>query len=414
MLNGYDDSGFAEALSRYFTPAQPVSKADHLFGRDTKLRLIKRAIDSPGKHVFIFGDRGVGKTSLAKTAAQIHLDLMSELPIVACQAETQSEELVEAICREIHKTKRLQTEGQIDLTKSIETPPLIAPPAIRNINDAILTIKSETSELSKPTVVIIDEFDQISDDKVKKFVADLIKQLSDQEIKLRLFICGIGKSLEELIGVHLSTDRYLSTIELEKIPHDARWKILQSALSHFGIEFDRNSIVRIGQISDGYPYYIHLIGEKIFWEIFDDDRLVTKISSDHYDRGIKAAIEESQTSLKQAYDMATQKHGNSEDYEEVLWAVADGKLLVRQVSDIYDQSYVPIMEQRSERKRLSKEQFYQRMNKLKQDSHGNVLNGSKQGWYSFNENVVRGYVRLRAERAGIKIGLDHPVPERFT
>jgi hypothetical protein len=65
------------------------------------------------------------------------------------------------------------------------------------------------------------------------------------------------------------------------------------------------------------------------------------------------------------------------------------------------------MQQRSERHALSKELFYQRLNRLKKDNHGSIVIGSRTGWYGFKENVVRGYVRLRAERAGIEIGIDH-------
>lgn len=411
MFTEHDEISFASELQAFFTPAQPISKPEHLHGRTTKLQNIRRSLNSPGKHVFIYGDRGVGKTSLAKTAAQLHLCLGDDLPIVACQANTNFPELVESLCREV---VRMNNHFRlIDQPSNIrEAPHLqsIIPLTVKNINDAIEAISRviDTSVIPTP-IVILDEFDQLSSDVERKNVADLIKQLSDRGLALRLIICGIGSSLEELIGVHLSTDRYLSTIELEKIPHDARWQIITAAVEHFRVKIDQDSIIRIGQISDGYPYYVHLIGEKIFWELFDDSEKVDSVTSGHYDRGIKAAIEEAQTSLKQAYDLATQKHSNSEDYEEVLWAVSDGHLLQRQVSDIFEQSYKAIMNQREGRPSLSKDQFYQRMNKLKQGSHGCVLNGSKQGWYSFRENVLRGYVRLRAEQAGIAVGIDHSV-----
>lgn len=414
MLQEYDEDSFSTELQAFFTPAQPIAKPEQLHGRTSKLQNIRRALNSPGKHVFIYGDRGVGKTSLAKTAAQIHLQRTDDLPIVACQFDTTFPQLVESICVQIVKTNNhviLEREQKGAL--QVRDLRSFTPPTIRNINDAISLVNGVLdSSLTETSVVIVDEFDQIGEEPVKKHIADLIKQLSDQNIGLRLILCGIGKSLDELIGVHLSTDRYLSTIELEKIPHDARWQIITAATQHFQIEIDKDSLVRIGQISDGYPYYVHLIGEKIFWELFDNDRSASRVSREHYDKGIKSAIEESQTSLKQAYELATQKFGNSEDYEEVLWSVADGHLLQRQVSDIFEQSYKPIMEQREGRVSLSKEQFYQRINKLKQQAHGSVLNGNRAGWYSFNENVLRGYVRLRAERAGIAIGIDHTVYSR--
>ena len=408
MITGYDETSFREALRQYFTPAQPISKPDHLHGRDLKLLAISRAISSPGKHVFIYGDRGVGKTSLAKTAVQIHFQTEAHVPIVACEAVSEFYQLIDTMCRQIVLHEAQKQPLSYDAKRpSLPKNSGIALPTLRNINDAVEVLRAAVSPSGSPMIVIVDEFDQLVQQQDRKAFADLIKQLSDQQVNLRFILCGIGRSLEELIGVHLSTDRYLAAIELEQIPHDARWKIITAACDHFKIKIDKDSVIRIGQISDGFPYYVHLIGEKIFWEMNDDPNTVSEMSLIHYRNGINSAIEESQTSLRQAYELATRKHSNSEDYEEVLWSVADGILLQRQVTEIYEHSYLQIMRQRADRAPLAKEAFYQRMNRLKRDNHGSVIIGNRQGWYGFKENVVRGYVRLRAERANIRIGIDH-------
>jgi uncharacterized protein len=49
-------------------------------------------------------------------------------------------------------------------------------------------------------------------------------------------------------------------IQLERLPHDARWEIIQIPAEKLKIEIDRETLVRIGQISDGFPYCVHLIG----------------------------------------------------------------------------------------------------------------------------------------------------------
>lgn len=405
MISGYDEVAFSEELKAYFTPAQPISKPEHLHGRVAKLKTIQRALASPGKHVFIYGDRGIGKTSLAKTAFQVQCPSAPRVPIIACDNGANFAQLVASMCKQLVEVFH---PAPGDLTNPVTVPPFPLENSIRTVNDAVESIRSASPKSGGPFPIILDEFDQLSSTDDKKYVADLIKQLSDQELDVRLIICGIGHSLEELIGVHLSTDRYLAGVKLEQITHDARWQIIQSACDHFSLKIDRNSIIRIGQISDGFPYYVHLIGERIFWEVFDDTSEVSTIQIEHYARGIKAAIEEAQTSLRQAYELATQKHGGSDDYEEVLWAVADGSVLVRQTSEIYNNSYLRIVEDRGRRSiPLTKELFYQRMNNLKKDNHGGILRGSRTGWYGYKESVVRGYARLRAEEAGVQIGIDH-------
>lgn len=412
MLDGYDLDSFRDRLKGVFTPAQPIAKPEHLHGRDQKLRLIDRALHSPGKHIFVFGDRGVGKTSLARTAATVRANDEQGFAFVVCDQKTTFFDIVETAYRKLHglysmgKWKLTGVELNLGVAK-FKAAEVLGLPALKTINDAVEILKSIAPKDGPAALIVIDEFDQLTGNEERKYVADLIKQLSDQSVNLRLIICGIGSSLDELIGVHLSTDRYLATVPLTPLTHDARWQILNAGADAFGVEIDRNSSIRIGQLSDGYPYYVHLMGEQIFWQVFDDPGIVKKVSMVHYAAGLKASIEEAQTSLRNAYDLATQKHKNSTDYEETLWAVADGALLERATSDIFEKSYLRIMDDREERGALAKEHFYQRLNALKKPAHGRVLIGNRQGWYGFRENILRGYVRLRAERAGIKIGVDH-------
>jgi hypothetical protein len=104
--------------------------------------------------------------------------------------------------------------------------------------------------------------------------------------------------------------------------------------------------------------------------------------------------------------MATRKTKNTDDYEEALWALADKTSDRRQLTNIYDVSYTKVMAKRPRRPKLSKEKLNQRLLSLKKDSHGNIVVGYGSGWFSFRENIMRGYVRLDAENKDIPIGVD--------
>ncbi|VAW77177.1 hypothetical protein MNBD_GAMMA12-1544, partial [hydrothermal vent metagenome] len=68
-ISGYDYHTFGEKLNTLVFPSQPVHSEEYLFGRQKELERIKKALLASGRHAFIFGDRGVGKSSLAATAA---------------------------------------------------------------------------------------------------------------------------------------------------------------------------------------------------------------------------------------------------------------------------------------------------------------------------------------------------------
>ncbi|WP_222861713.1 hypothetical protein, partial [Oceaniovalibus sp. ACAM 378] len=168
-------------------------------------------------------------------------------------------------------------------------------------------------------------------------------------------------------------------------------------------EIDRNTVIRIARISDGFPHYIHLISEKLFWRVFEAKNGGV-VTPELFGDSMQDAAEALDMKLKKPYEEATQKYRN--DYENVLWAAADGHELRRRSTDIFT-SYERIMSAQS-RNPLDRTKFNQRINSLKRDTHSNILTGSRAGWYEFTETMLRGYVRLRAEQAGVELEIDHP------
>src|SRR5690348_4159832 len=74
------DADLKRVLAENLTPSDTIKTPERLFGRDRTLTLIDRAFASPGRQVYIYGDRGVGKTSLALTAANLQTGV-ENLPI---------------------------------------------------------------------------------------------------------------------------------------------------------------------------------------------------------------------------------------------------------------------------------------------------------------------------------------------
>jgi hypothetical protein len=412
-IKNLDETTFKQILKENLTPAQAISSPEHLKGRAQNLRQIDRAFNSAGKHIFIYGDRGVGKTSLAQTAAFLHQSADAEPILLTCGAAPFLTTVRDAVRQALPlggRIKQKKTEHRVkasvggfgyDWAANISNGDV---PPIETVNDAIQLLKYVGEAHSAEPVIIFDEFDQMVDNEQRKCCAEVIKQVSDQNLNVRFIFCGIGNSLENLIGVHLSTGRYLSPIHLERLTHDARWEIINAAANALGVKVSHGHLVRIGQISDGFPSYIHLIGEQLFWSMFDDEDLVDVCTQKHFESGVSQAVAEAETTLKMIYDNAVQKY--LDDYEEVLWAVADHQLLRRQTTDIYEKSYLRIMAERYPRQPLVKHNFSLRLNALKSARHGQIIVGTGAGWYEFRENIVRGYVRLRAEKEGVQLGVE--------
>lgn len=238
-------------------------------------------------------------------------------------------------------------------------------------------------------------------EEVEKF-ADFLKQLGDKRVDVKFIFTGIADTLDEILGSHRSAIRQLETIELPKLSWDARWEIATEALNTFDIEIDRSIYIRIALISDGYPFYVHLIIEKLLWILFEKPNQVNKVEWEDYHAAIDRAIDTIHTELSRPYEKAINQR--TQDYEEVVWAtiVAEDNI-GEYIKNMYDQ-YLGIMKQCDEKEPLELKKFSTRIRNLLKEDYGPILTeGLKKGQFVYKEKMLRGYVRLRAEQKNIDL-----------
>jgi len=419
-LRLFSKDTFVEAKKNVFTPSKAITSPEHLFGRSKQLDQIARAFASDGKQVFIYGERGVGKTSLAKTAAYLHQSSDADPVIVSCESGSSFGQIVadiatnclppaDIITTRSASAKRLVAGVKglsLELAQEIEKGAI---PEISNINRAITVLKYIASMHSHAPVVIVDEFDRIESTQTKASFAEFIKQISDQDLPIRFIFCGIAKDVESLIGQHFSAGRYMAPVELGPLPADALWEIFNQAERVFGIEIDKELKIRASRIADGYPYFMHLIGDCLLWNMFQEEPALDAATPELFERSVQQAVEDAEPMLRDCYDAATKKYAN-EDYHEVLWAVSAVRVFPKKWTEIFEKYYLEIVRRFRQDNSLTAEQFYSRIYKLTKDTHGEILRTNENGWYSFRENVVRSYVRLRAVEAGVNLDVDLPGP----
>lgn len=411
-----------EAKVKQCLSITPIRSRENLIGRDAKLEIVIRALETTGRSVFIYGDRGVGKTSLAATSAETISGGEFDPILIGCSADATFIELLQTAVRRMHGAIRanswnVQKKEVFSIVPDMHT-------AIENgafgrftsQNDVIDMLRYLSQFYPSSPVVIIDEVNELLSVDEKKKLADFAKQLTDQSAPIKIIFCGIGSSMEELMGLHASIGRSIMPVELERLDDLSLWSIVDHASAIVGIGIDRETTLRTAILSDGFPYFVHLVTDYMFWEAFNAEEDRDSITVEDFGKAVVAAIPHADNLLKATYEKATKKYRNSEEYEEVLWAYADAPTLTRQSQDVYDQSYLVIARKRNSLRRsrneevrpiLSKEKFDQRLAKLKTSAHGEILRWRKSGWYEFQENMMRGFVRIRAREAGVELGIDH-------
>lgn len=416
-----DEDAFAEKLNETLSPSLPIRTIELLRGRDKELEVIRRSLIMPGRHVFIYGDRGVGKSSLAHTAAAQYQSsdaapitvsgspddtFQSIIANIACQALERSRIQKKHITRTRSITWRGLTWGE-----NQEISPLDLVAQIRTISDATALLSEVGKIHSDSPIIVIDEFDTIRNVDERNKFASLLKQIGDQDVAIKFIFTGIGASLDELLGAHQSAYRQLETVELDRLGWDGRREIAMQAAHAFGLDLDDNFAWRIAIVSDGFPYFVHLIMEKMLWEAFVADGIIDELGQDQYMMGLTAAIDSITAELRRPYEKAVLHR--SAEYEAVVWATADGEDLYRDIPDMYE-SYKVVCRKRLQEVSLSRAKFGERLRQLKGAAYGHVLQSveNRPGWYIYREKMLRGYVRMQAEAGGVELSGERDAPRQ--
>ncbi|MBO6604112.1 MAG: ATP-binding protein [Roseicyclus sp.] len=407
-----DEHDYGKLMARVLSPSRPLQSEEFLKGRSDQLSGLRRALMQPGRHALVHGLRGVGKSSLAQTSAY-SLPETEEPVLIGCDERSSFSTIIREVFDQVAGRaptfeKRISEKG-LSFSRfgigahgsSITEEGRSSDPS--SVNEAVRLIRFLSENLDHRLCVVVDEFDLISEREDQVAFTNFLKQISDQHVSAVFIVCGIGESVEAVMDAHKSADRYFHTVGLGQLPWEARFEIVEKAAEALGVEIDRNTIIRIARISDGFPHYVHLISEKLFWGVFESQNGGC-VTPELFDLAMREAAEALDMKLRKPYEVATQKYQN--DYENVLWAVADGHELRRRSADIFV-SYQRIAMQTG-KSALDRTKFNQRINALKRKSHEGILTGTRAGWYEFSETMIRGYVRLRAEQAGVDLEVDHP------
>lgn len=271
---------FFEQRNRYLSAARPIQSPEHLKGRERALHDLIDALRSPGRHAFIYGYRGVGKTSLAQTCA-FQLQHARRAPvIVSCEPGSDFSSVLADIISQIvshdplatTKTKQFSlggtfagTGGNLGFTTTKGRSDI----KVSTVADAISYLVAAGVSEENPITIVIDEFDQIADPSQHGKFANLIKQISDRSIYAKVILCGIADSVQSLFSEHQSIFRQVHATDVQRIGLQARLDIMDDALRALKMSIPRGLQYRIAQISDGFPSFVHLIAEKVITTTFE-------------------------------------------------------------------------------------------------------------------------------------------------
>ncbi len=246
-------------LREAFTPTRPKQALNALFvGRTAALKRIISAIEEERAHVILFGDRGRGKTSVANAIEQIAAQAGYLALKLTCSAELSFEDSFRHLLRRIPST----------YYRSGMDNPFAARRTFTSFNELLPEGSFSVTELNEVlagiygthALLILDEYDRITDEDFRNKLAEMLKNLTDSSISVTLLIVGVAENLDQLLGKHPSIQRSLAPVHLPLMTDKEIERLIQAGGENAGIGFAPDVVRRIAEFVRGLPYYAQLLG----------------------------------------------------------------------------------------------------------------------------------------------------------
>lgn len=385
-------------IGEIYTPSYPIEIRELFSGRTAQLRSVFDYLGQKGKHIIVYGDRGVGKTSFSNVIKVI-LELDRQVAKVSCSTDDTFETLFHNVLSKLTYDYE-EAQQNIGFGTEIEkTNKRLLFSNLYTTEQINIKILCDIFELINP-IIIIDEFDRLNDDKFNKAIfTDLIKNLSDNLPDTTLLIVGVSEDVSTLIEEHLSIERNLSQIYLPSMSPDEITAIIEKGEEPLELKFEDSVKKRIVNLSSGYPHFTHsLCYYSTSAAIWDNSSIIT---DQHLNIAIKQTIDNAHESLRNSYRTATLATKQN-IYQEVLYAAS----IVE--TDEYGYFQANDLEKILSSllgKEVKVNNFTFHLGKFCSDERGGIFKmiGTKNRHrYKFKNPLMRAFIRLKMEQQSLE------------
>lgn len=282
---------YIRLIHEAFTPGAPINSRDLFSGRKKQVDKAISTIFQRGQHAVIFGERGVGKTSLANTLFDF-LVLGGQSNFQVARVNCSEAMNFEKIWQSAFKQLKAEVEGETIWVDQV----LPGNPNSENVREAFEVMDS-------PSIVIIDELDRIADPAAETALADTVKTLSDNSVDTTLIMVGVADSIDQLISEHQSIERAIDQIPMPRMHKSELLEIVDKGLNHCeGLAVDPSVRERIADYSQGLPSFTHLLAREAALKVVRSDR--TYIIMPDLQDAIKESVNSQLETLLNAYNTA--------------------------------------------------------------------------------------------------------------
>jgi Cdc6-like AAA superfamily ATPase len=299
-----------------FTPSTAILVAELFAGRRSQIGSLLDAVSERGRHAIVYGEPGVGKTSLAQILQYFVPRETSTVKYI--RKPVFSFDTYSSIWMEIFK----EIKFKIDIGDGVKEY-VVADLYKDGVTPSDVVRELSYFGLNDIPIIVIDEFNVINDSAASRLMAETIKAVSDASLGATIVIVGISDTVENLIEGHASISRCTEEVLMPRMNNDEMQSLLQSRVDKLAMKLSGDAKWKIINLCKGLPAFAHSLGKGAVLSAIGVRRL-NVIESD-VDAAIAGILGSSQNTLKNDYETATRSNQERARFRQILTACALAK-----------------------------------------------------------------------------------------
>ncbi len=280
-------AGVRMRLRSAYTPSQPITDRRMFAGRSEVLTTLIRAIEDQRLHTVLYGERGIGKTSLLHVLTQAAREARYLVVYVSCGAGSSFDDMFRTVASNIpllfhadYGPTNPESEKGATLADLLPPEPLSA----RAASDMLAKLTGTR------VLVVLDEFDRCESAAFRRSIAELLKNLSDRSVRVQLVIAGVAANLAELVEHIPSIQRNVFALQVPIMMASEVRHLVKNGADSCGLTFDEPATKFIVNVANGLPYLASLLSHHAGLIAVDDGRMA--VTTDDVSAAIAEALSE--------------------------------------------------------------------------------------------------------------------------
>lgn len=366
------------------------------------------ALRETGGQVLLYGDTGVGKSSLLKYAAE---DEKKGFVSISCKSSDDHAGILDALVRKLVDVEKISISKSKNVGGEASVEGHV--PWFAKVTGKVTTSGGQTSDFrvieksaldvivaamvkSGRSLIVLDNFQNIKEPNTRVLIAQTMEELSDLAgasegaPDIKCVVIGIAEDAGRLLGESRSYLRRTTEIGVPRMPDDEIRAILARGFrSLLKIDIDEAILDDFVFYSDGFPYFAHLLGLHVARSVVKAEQKSVSATM------LEPALERAAMAVSSTYEgrirTAYEAGGDVQPRKQILrllansaqrsWSSADVQALWDEHVGIRDQYAF----------------MHTALGQLAGDKGGNVLvrSGSRKKYrYRFEDPHMRPYLRI--------------------